>query len=80
MTTRSDPWRPIKLQAQSYRQVNCLVCTLVVLTGIVQLAIQMLLELEAAYDEADTPGSLMDRVLMGLITSIRKLQPHILCT
>ena len=37
-----------------------------------QCAHQMLLELEAAYGEADIPGSLMDRVLVGLITAIRE--------
>lgn len=32
----------------------------------------MLLELEAAYGIADTPGSLMDHALVGMITAIRK--------
>ncbi|KAI0771524.1 ARM repeat-containing protein [Trametes elegans] len=32
--------------------------------------LQMLLELEAAYGEADAPGSIMDHVLVGLITSL----------
>ena len=31
----------------------------------------MLLELEAAYGQADQPGSLMDRVLVGMITVLR---------
>ncbi|KAI0751271.1 ARM repeat-containing protein [Daedaleopsis nitida] len=34
--------------------------------------LQMLLELEAAFDQADSPGSLMDRVLVGLITAIHE--------
>ena len=38
--------------------------------------LQMLLELEAAFGEADAPGSLMDCVLVGLITAIREF---ILC-
>ncbi|KAJ3011851.1 hypothetical protein NUW54_g2047 [Trametes sanguinea] len=33
--------------------------------------LQMLLELEAAYGQSDAPGSLMDHVLVGLITLIR---------
>lgn len=32
----------------------------------------MLLELEAAFGQADIPGSLMDRVLVGLITATRE--------
>ena len=34
----------------------------------------MLLELEAAYGMADTPGSLMDHALVGLISAIRKFK------
>ena len=37
---------------------------------------QMLLELEAAYGIADTPGSLMDHALVGMITAIRKRACH----
>jgi hypothetical protein len=38
---------------------------------------QLLLELEADQDIADEPDSLMDRVLVGLITSVRtSLRPH----
>ncbi|RDX53030.1 ARM repeat-containing protein [Lentinus brumalis] len=34
--------------------------------------LQMLLELEAAYGQADQPGSLMDRVLVGMITALHE--------
>ncbi len=36
----------------------------------------MLLELEAAYGQADQPGSLMDRVLVGMITALRESTIH----
>ncbi|TBU50501.1 ARM repeat-containing protein [Dichomitus squalens] len=34
--------------------------------------LQMLLELEAAYEIADTPGSLMDHALVGMVTAIHE--------
>ncbi|KAI0643707.1 ARM repeat-containing protein [Trametes meyenii] len=34
--------------------------------------LQMILELEAAYGEADSPGSIMDHVLVGLITQLHE--------
>lgn len=36
--------------------------------------LQMLLELEAAFNLADSPGSLMDHALVGLITAIREYE------
>ena len=39
---------------------------------VIYMRLQMLLELEAAFHMSDTPGSLMDHVLVGLIALLRE--------